>query len=216
MRRTRNIDVRLEREVCPQQNEHREKERANVRYPVCAIERFVNKEEKVDSIQDVFPVAGELADAGGKTLEHKWSLLKDSNSHEDSKKDGLLLELHGGFNDDEDKKNKPQKAIIEFICDKEVEGTENLYDPEDKYETEALRARAVEPSDDKKNGTCMYDLSFVRYDKTETINTLRLSWRTKWACENAKDLPNKDDGDKDGDDKKSSAHWGFFTWFILM
>jgi hypothetical protein len=110
------------------------------------------------------------------------------------------------------RKVRSQKAIVEFVCDPEVEGIENLYDPEDKYETKVLSGREDEPKDEKKsNGTCMYDLSFVRYDQSDEIDTLRLSWRTKYACENAKDLP-----DTDGGDKKSSAHWGFFTWFILM
>jgi len=172
---------------------------------VCAIERFENKEEKVDAIQDVFPVAGELQDAGGKSLEPKWAILKDST------KEGISVELSGGFNEDNGK-TKPQKAIVEFICDKDVEGTENLYDPEDKYETKVLSATAEEPKDEKKkNGTCMYDLSFGGYDQSQEIDVLKLSWRTKYVCADVEQSPAKG-----GDPKSSSAHWGFFTWFILM
>jgi len=155
----------------------------------------------------VFPVAGDLRGAGGKPLDHHWQSLKDLPSHEDSKKEGLLLELNGGFNE-EDGKPRPQKAFVEFICDPKVEGTENLYDPEDKYEKSGvLEEQEERTKDDQKNGTCMYDLSFERYDQSNPeVDVLRLSWRTLHACENA----------LDNGDSKTTAHWGFFTWFILM
>ncbi|KAK5997784.1 Autophagy-related protein 27 [Cladobotryum mycophilum] len=62
-------------------------------------------------------------------------------------------------------------------------------------------------------------LIWESYGKEGDADVLRLSWRTKSACE-------KRDGDKGGNDKdkdkdgdeggNASAQWGFFTWFILI
>lgn len=46
----------------------------------------------------------------------------------------------------------------------------------------------------------------------DNMDVLRLTWHTKYACENADDI---NDGDDDGK-SDSSAGWGFFTWFIVM
>lgn len=179
----------------------------------------------MDFIQDAFPLAGELKDHGGKAMDPKWTLLKDSTSHEDSKRDGLSLEINGGFNKINGKV-KAQKAIVEFVCDPKLEGLENLHKSEDEYVTSAARKREEQKKDeDKKEGEGdkkdddkkdedkkddedkVSSLQFVRYDQTNPdTDVLRLSWRTKYACEGA----------KDDQDKVSTAHWGFFTWFILM
>lgn len=144
-------------------------------------------------------------------MDPHWGLLKESTSHEDSQKDGLSLELNGGFKTVDGKK-KPQKAIVEFLCHEWREGTENLYDPEDKYEDgkEKVRRDEDKNGDDKKDAEedkTTPSLEFIRYDQDNAdVDVLRLKWRTKYACEGAKD-------DKDAE---KSAHWGFFTWFIVM
>jgi len=174
---------------------------------VCAIERFI-KAPDIDTIQDAFSIAGDLADYGGKSLDPKWQLLKESTSHEDSKKDGILLEVFGGWNDvkvEGKEINKPQKAIVEFLCDKTRNGDENLYNPEDKYESEAVkRAEDGEKKEGEEDKTP--SLEYVDYNQAGETDVLRLRWRTKFACEDAK-------GEKDAE---KGASWGFFTWFILM
>ena len=177
---------------------------------MCAIEHFIKGETNI--IQDAFSIAGDLENYGGKPLDPKWSLLKDSTSNEDSKKDGLLLEMHGGYNEVGDKNvKKPQKAIVEFLCDKERKGDENLYESEDKYPTkkmkrteEADKTGGEEEKKDEEDKTP--SLEFVEYNQNGEIDILRLKWRTKFACEGAKDEK----------DAETSAGWGFFTWFILM
>jgi hypothetical protein len=106
--------------------------------------------------------------------------------------------MKGGFKSVEGKKKK-QKAIVDFVCAKDLEGDENLWDPEDKYvdgNTKREEKAGGEPS-----------LQFVEYntsDKDEDV--LKLLWKTKYACESTK---------KEEDEAKKN-HWGFFTWFIIM
>ncbi|KAG0648964.1 Autophagy-related 27 [Hyphodiscus hymeniophilus] len=159
-----------------------------------------------DVLDEVYPIAGELKEKGGGHMEPKWERLKDSTSHEDSTKEGLRVSMNGGFRKLEGGKNRGQKAIIEFVCDKNREGTEHLYDPEDKYTEEKVK-RDEDDGDDAKEDPDSPSLQFVRYEEGEgDVDTLRLRWLTKWACEGAKD---EQDADKAG-------HWGFFTWFILI
>ena len=150
---------------------------------------------------DVFPVAGELSDVdGGKPMNAKWERLKTSKSNADVGKEGLRIELHGGFRKENDK-IRPQKAIIEFACNRERTGLENLPKPEDDYD-EVKDKRDEEKTGD--DGTP--SLKFEKYGDEEGIDVLRLEWRTMYACEDF----------KDGEDKAKAAHWGFFTWFIIV
>jgi hypothetical protein len=50
-------------------------------------------------------------------------------------------------------------------------------------------------------------LTYIDYNKDdENVEVLRLEWRTLYACE---DYKQKKDAER-------RAHWGFFTWFIIM
>jgi hypothetical protein len=115
--------------------------------------------------------------------------------------------------------NREQKAIVELICDASVYGTESCgFEPEDKYKTEAIAKRwlgswgrrgdGAEATDEStpNNETCTPSLSFKKYGAEGDIDVLRLEWRTRYACESL----------DDGDARQPSAHWGFFTWFIIM
>ncbi|KAK6593618.1 hypothetical protein H4I95_11407 [Botrytis cinerea] len=109
---------------------------------------------------------------------------------------------------------RPQKAIVEFICDANRTGLENLWvppEPKNKQkDEEKLKEREKEGNDDEVIGVPGNDssLQFVRLDKDKgDADILRLTWRTKYACE---------DGPKDDGDDKKSSHWGFFTWFIIV
>jgi len=150
-------------------------------------------------------------------MDAKWERLKASKSNSDQGKEGLRMELNGGYRKQENSK-RYQKAIIEFICDKDKTGLEGLWDPEDKYEDdgedEKRKREEAEDDDEKKQTNRGYDpekssLKYVSYKQDaedEKRDILRLEWYTKHACEDQKD--------EDDAEKKSS--WGFFTWFILM
>lgn len=172
---------------------------------VCAIDRLIKN--GTDEFIFAYPIAGSLENHGGGPLDSKWTLLRKSTSNEGSKKEGLSLEMHGGFRGI-GKQKKSQKAIVEFVCDREREGLENLLDPEDKYESPKSRRgegekRDEEPKDDQNSPSLQFD----SYDtRDEKVDVLRLNWRTKYACEDSK-------GEQDAEKK---AGWGFFTWFILM
>ncbi|KAK3092201.1 type II membrane protein, partial [Teratosphaeriaceae sp. CCFEE 6253] len=53
-------------------------------------------------------------------------------------------------------------------------------------------------------------LQFVSYKpEKDDIGVLRLTWKTKYACENAEKAPAKDPA-------KKTPGWGFFTWFFIV
>jgi hypothetical protein len=169
---------------------------------VCAIKRTVT--DGSDVFDEAVPIAGELKERGGGDMNAKWERLKTSSSHADSEKEGLRVEMNGGFRKTESGKRN-QKAIIEFVCDKTRTGLEHLYDPEDKYE-ETVKREEDDGADDSEDPNSP-SLKFVRYDEGEgDVDVLRLSWQTKYACEDS----------KDEQDAEKGSHWGFFTWFILM
>jgi hypothetical protein len=176
---------------------------------VCAIERLIKGE--FDIIDRVWPIAGDLREQGGYDMNAKWELLSKSKAHADAGKEGLRLELNGGWIIDDDITRK-QKAIVEFLCDKDRKGDENLYDPEDKY-SDGKDKREEKEDDGKKDGNVEDDgpgsasLEFVSYYPSDSdADVLRLKWRTKFACEKSKEEL----------DAEKNQHWGFFTWFILM
>lgn len=173
-------------------------------------------------IRQVVPIAGDYVHSG-RPLDPQWTRLRNSDSHADSKKEGLRVELNGGKFPFDKKDGVQQKALVEFICDKERTGLEG--DEKDGREKEdgeavedAVKRRATkrakdedekegdgdEKEDDKKS------LRFISYkpEGENNISVLRMEWRTKYACE----------GQKRGEDEpeKSKGHWGFFTWFIIM
>lgn len=166
---------------------------------------MISKIDKGDTFVHATAIAGDLKDHGGGYLDTLWQRLKTANSHGDSEKEGLRLTINGGYVvDPETKAKRPQKAVIEFLCDKTLEGDENLWDPEDKYDG------TIEKREDASNstGTGVPSLTYLKYDKSgDKEDTLFLEWHTKYACEDSK---------KEEDEKKSSNSWGFFTWFIIM
>ncbi|KAH6680143.1 autophagy protein-like protein Atg27 [Halenospora varia] len=169
---------------------------------VCAIERMTEKETNSNNLVTTWPVAGELKESGGGHMDPKWTRLKGSSSPEDAEKEGIRLEMYGGFKGTNKKK---QKAIVDFICDKKKTGLENLYEPDDKYDDSKEKRE-----EDKKEGSEADDdktpsLQFIKYDETTDLDTLRLRWYTKDACEDAK-------SEKDA----QGGHWGFFTWFVII
>ncbi|KAI9646640.1 type II membrane protein [Ciborinia camelliae] len=178
---------------------------------VCGITHVINEDEGSDATQQIIPFAGELENYGGGPLNAKVERLSNSKAHSDADKEGLRIELGGGFMG-RGKDKRPQKAIVEFICDANRTGLENLWvppEPKHKKEKENLNERE-EGGGDGVIGAPSNDssLQFLRVVKGKgDADILRLTWHTKYACE---------DGPKDGGDDKKSSHWGFFTWFIIV
>ncbi|CZR65961.1 related to autophagy protein Atg27 [Phialocephala subalpina] len=181
---------------------------------VCAVERDVSKDGKGDLLMDSWPLAGDLKDFGGKDLNAKWDSLSESDSNADSEKEGLRLTMNGGWHKVNDKK-RPQKVVVEFLCDKTLVGDENLWTPEDEYDNtigKDKRAEGDDPKDGEKEGDKEDDakspsLKFLKYDTSgKDADILRLEWRTKYACRDASGEKNRD----------PNGHWGFFTWFIII
>lgn len=128
----------------------------------------------------------------------------------DSDVEGVDIELHGGRFD-----GRKQKAVVSFICDKDVSGNEGNESDDKRRKRDKDDEK---DGDDKDNGDRYVQdpknsLQFVSYqfeeDGKNSMDVLRLKWKTKYACEEVSD----DDDDKSGTKK---ASWGFFTWFILM
>lgn len=141
-------------------------------------------------------------------MDPVWTRLKTAESSHDSQQEGVRLVMSGGFwTDPSTKKKRYQKAIIEFICNKELEGDENLWKPEDEYEKREENNGEKDNEVDAPAPKNASSLQFVSYDTTgNDADILRLTWETRHACE----------GVKDEKDAEESSHWGFFTWFVLM
>ncbi|KAK4983946.1 type II membrane protein [Elasticomyces elasticus] len=184
---------------------------------VCGIEYDYNLADGTHSVKEVIPIAGDYVTNNGRELKPEVTRLKNSESHSDSEKEGLRVTLNGGRYPFDSPRGTSQKAIIEFLCDPERSGLEgDEGDSREKIDDEAANAnrlrRKEEQNDDKdKEKEDNKSLRFVSYKKEgteeKTVGTLRLQWKTKYACE-GKTEHTPSEG--------KSTHWGFFTWFIIV
>lgn len=173
-----------------------------------------------------FDIAGTYTMQNGPNaiLEPTFELLRDSKSNSDASREGVRVGLHGGRHPFDLKDGVKQRAIIEFVCDREREGDEGTEKDNNEHEEEPKKGEGEDKGEDgdKKEekklsrrdgekGKCEDSKASLRFcgyedeqtDKDPKVKTLRLEWRTKYACE---DAPVPDGG----------SHWGFFTWFIIM
>ena len=197
------------------------------RAAVCAITHSGRRDDdkKEHKPEQVIPIAGELEDHGGKALAYEATRLKTSELASDDKKEGLRLVFHGGAYplDAKPADRTEQLAVVELLCDHDLEGTEGEVKPEEEYESASLPPRFLAARDgdegtDKPHGgpkqvtegDKKQALVFDSYAQGKDAKELRLTWRTKHACE-AK--AGDDDGDSGG---QTSASWGFFTWFVVL
>jgi hypothetical protein len=130
--------------------------------------------------------------------------------------------LNGGrFPFDDKKSGIDQRAIIEFVCDKKRTGLEgdekdngdkeDDKDDDDKEKDDDKTEEKLRRREESSKGKCEdsdASLRFCGYEqedgaKDNKVQTLRLEWRTEYACE---DAPPADGG----------SHWGFFGWFFIM
>ncbi|KAH8156908.1 hypothetical protein CIB48_g11341 [Xylaria polymorpha] len=192
---------------------------------LCAIERLIKPGETVDTIEGVTPLAGELQNHGGAALDPKVSQL--SKVDPESGREGL------------------RQTVIDFVCNKDLDGTEGEYDSEDKYVARAEddKSRDNENGDEgndnddndndndndedddappkevqlglEKNPSLIFD-RYGPSDSDTNLDVLHLTWSSKHVCQSKKDDGSGGSGDEDGDVKKPSSHWGAFTWIVIL
>jgi hypothetical protein len=173
---------------------------------VCGVEYITDNESNKTVVGQIVPIAGDYYLRTGKSLESEVFRLKDSGSNADSEKEGVRVELSGGRQPLDDKKGKKQKAIIEFICDRNTDGKDTEVDdrPENKEDDEEEESKLRRSEEEKQKS-----LRFLSYKdeniKGDEFGVLRLEWNTKYACEDWVNQP-----------REHGAHWGFFTWLIIM
>lgn len=185
---------------------------------VCGVREDIDLDGISNSTFHPIDIAGTYAMDSGRKIDAKFERLKTSKSNSDVTREGLRAALHGGKYPDS-KNGTDQRAIIEFVCEKERTGlddekkddgdkkNEDGGDREDKKPGEKFIKRdgsSCQGGDEQSLRFCGY--ANEKSDKGKDIKTLRLEWRTKYACEDGQGAA----------DPGSSSHWGFFTWFIII
>ncbi|KAK3314769.1 autophagy-related protein 27 [Apodospora peruviana] len=190
---------------------------------VCAIKHGWRNDPKESSILSVVSIAGDLLNHGGKAFSYDVKRLSTSESKDDSDKEGVRVTLKGGLY-----QSREQRAVVEFLCDRNRTGLEGEWDSEDKYEpgqAEEKRRRAEEgggdgddkkppPEDEvgfeerqlKKENAALVWEGYKRSPDGK-MDTLFLKWHTQYACETGVEQPSADE---------ESRHWGFFTWIVIL
>jgi hypothetical protein len=186
---------------------------------VCALRETINFEEDKNNTFTPIEIAGNYA-SDGRPMDERFELFSKSKLHADSGREGFRAELHGGIY-----ANIDNQAIIEFVCDRNRTGLEENEIDDGKKDSDSedgdkgkdkdgegkdgkdqnLRRR----NEDTGCGDSNASLRFCKYgidelEKGKKVRTLRLEWRTKYACEDTPAEPSE------------SSSWGFFTWFIIM
>ncbi|KAJ2981374.1 hypothetical protein NUW58_g6704 [Xylaria curta] len=195
---------------------------------VCAIRRLI-KGDTVDEIDGVTNFAGELGPYGGGPLDPEvWRL---SKVEPESEKKGLRIVLKGGFGDTESHVRRKKQTVIDFVCNKDLDGTEGEYDSEDKYEARAEDDKN-EDQDNKdgndenappkevqlgieKNPSLVFD-GYSPSKDDEKLDVLHLTWSSKYVCESKADDGSGGNGDEDDGAQKPGSHWGAFTWIVIL
>ncbi|KAI0543549.1 autophagy-related protein 27 [Xylaria curta] len=195
---------------------------------VCAIKRLIKPGETVDTVEGVISLAGELSNHGGAALDPDVSRL--SKVDPESGKEGLRVILKGGFGYTDTHVKRRKQTVIDFVCNKELEGTEGEYDSEDKYEARAEDDKNEDEDNGKdedappkevqlgdKNPSLVFDRYGPSDSDTDTnVDVLHLTWSSKHVCLSKDDDGSGGSGDEDGDVKKPSSHWGAFTWIVIL
>lgn len=149
---------------------------------------------------DAIPIAGQYPFNGGTQLDPEITRLTTSSSPSDREKEGFRLSLQGPKH-----QGRKQKAVIDFLCLGKAE--------ERDLRARGEKAGALEDDDGEEDHSATDEIShdgyggtlkYLDYDVVGDDKVLSMEWRTKYACE------------KDESPARSSGHWGFFTWFIIV
>ncbi|ELR01640.1 hypothetical protein GMDG_00016 [Pseudogymnoascus destructans 20631-21] len=156
-------------------------------------------QRKTTTISRVIPIAGDLQNfPGGTLLDASYTRLRTAPSPADQAREGIRVELHGGSYN-----GRKQKAVVEFLCDPEVEGTE-----EEEGEEGVLDVYRRKEEGGNSTTRATKALVFKKYGPEGAkgeVDVLTLEWWTKYACESV-----------EGGGGKEKGSWGFFTWFIII
>ncbi|OBT42873.1 hypothetical protein VE00_07544 [Pseudogymnoascus sp. WSF 3629] len=140
---------------------------------VCAIERLINPHEKTTTISRVIPIAGDLQNfPGGTLLDAFYTRLRTAASPADQAREGIRVELHGGSYN-----GRKQKAVVEFLCDPEVEGTEEEEGVLDVYRREDKVGNAGNETTTRGTKALVFKKYGPEGAKGE-VDVLTLEWRT--------------------------------------
>ncbi|KAI2642330.1 autophagy-related protein 27 [Xylaria nigripes] len=205
---------------------------------VCAIKRLIKPGETINTIEEVTPLAGELAmlGGGGGPLDPEVSQL--SKIDPDSGKKGLRVVLKGGFGYTDTNVKRKKNVVIDFVCNKDLDGTEGEYDSEDKYEPNDDIVEADADGNEEggggdeggdKDGKAPPkevqlgieknpSLVFDRYGPSDSdmdVDVLHLTWASKYVCDSKTD-DGSGGNDDDGVVDKPGSHWGLFTWIVIL
>ena len=173
---------------------------------MCGITTAINNKEHKNEILHVIPTAGDYSTTGYVGVgdfNPKLKRLSTSTVQSDRDKEGIRLTMEGGRYPKKGVKNsRPQKAVVEFLCDRNAtenkrkalfsreEDADESDDGEDDSNNEENKER--EQTDDGEGET----LKYISYDIVEKNEVLSLKWKTKYACEDA----------ADGENNSSSGH----------
>lgn len=187
---------------------------------VCAFERFYDYDAKEGArepaIADSWSIAGEFIHEN-RHLEPTPTRLKGSDSHADSEKEGVRIELSGGV-----REATKQKAFVEFVCDQTKSGLEGLSIKNERRAEEGGGEKEGEGTKPLPNPNEGKSLQLISYKdaavgkEEEVTGVLRMEWKTKYACEQQKDADKDKETTPGTTTPSSSQGWGFFTWFIIM
>lgn len=205
---------------------------------VCAIKhRWNRKEDKMTGIDQVIPLV--VGDDKAVTWEAK-RLPADGEGKDDApkdgKKEGLRLTLQSGAT----YQDRAQRAVVEFRCNPDLEGTEEEWESVDKYvPAKGEKARREEKDDDKKDddkkdddkkddnkkdGDKVADPSTPERQVKKDDAALVWGGYKRERDADGKELDTlyltwytKHVCDTAVDQPaKESDSWGFFTWFVIL
>nr|CDP30495.1 Putative Autophagy protein Atg27 [Podospora anserina S mat+] len=195
-----------------------ERERCPEGTRVCAIKHKWDPKTDKATVDHFVPIVVEKKD-GGFEWEAKRLPAEEAKGKgdEDKKKEGLRVTLKGGKY-----LGRQQQTVVEFKCSG-LKGDEEEWDSKKlvEYERVNKRRRAEDEGDDgfstpehqlRKEGAA---LVWEGYKSDGEVDTLALTWYTKFVCDKAVgDEPEKGKEPEEGGGE--SAHWGFFTWFVVL
>ncbi|KAH6620662.1 autophagy-related protein 27-domain-containing protein [Chaetomium sp. MPI-SDFR-AT-0129] len=205
---------------------------------VCAIKhRWNRKEDKMTGIDQVIPLV--VGDDKAVTWQAK-RLPADGEGKDDApkdgKKEGLRLTLQSGAT----YQDRAQRAVVEFRCNPDLEGTEEEWESVDKYKpAKGEKARREEKDDDKKDdgkkddgkkddnkkdGDKVSDPSTPERQVKKDDAALVWGGYKRERDADGKELDTlyltwytKHVCDVAVDQPaKESESWGFFTWFVIL